>query len=181
MNERQRKRWLSMTALTLASVSVVVLLAGLIVPVKLSADEAEANSGALTVGGNAANTAMGSAPAATADLTLAQIMRVASLNLRPPLFESADESPAGPGGPGGPRPRAAMALRLIGTVIEPNHSMAMFTVPSGKILVQGVGDVFEEAGAKYEVKAIEPDKATVQYGGVAHQLQMPKSPGGTGP
>lgn len=68
-----------------------------------------------------------------------------------------------------PEPTLDLAFKLIGTVIEPDHSFAIFQVAPGQIEVRRVG---ETAGVA-ELISIGPRRVTIRYNGQTRELLLP--------
>ena len=65
---------------------------------------------------------------------------------------------------------APLAVTLTGTVVEPGHSLAVFSGAGGKVELKAVG---ESAGGA-EVLAIRRDSAVVRHNGEPLTLRVPK-------
>jgi hypothetical protein len=63
-------------------------------------------------------------------------------------------------------------LHVIGTVVEPGHSLAMLIGPAGKATFLGVGDQFQGA----TIVAIAVDSVTVEISGSRSILKIEKPP-----
>ncbi|MGA2230835.1 MAG: hypothetical protein ABSH22_08040 [Tepidisphaeraceae bacterium] len=65
-------------------------------------------------------------------------------------------------------------IHVIGTIVEPGHSLAMILGGDGKTVFQGVGDV--SGGAK--ITAISIDSVTFDVGGkaIVYQVEKPPAP-----
>jgi hypothetical protein len=84
----------------------------------------------------------------------------------------------------GPAPTADAAsappppdLHVIGTIIEPGHSLAMLIGPAGKTLFIGVGEQFQGA----TIVAINNDSVTVEIAGARSVLKVEKPPASESP
>jgi len=85
---------------------------------------------------------------------LATFGSVWNLNLRRPLYDQPARVAAKP------TPKTpALPARLVGTVIEPGRSVAMFITKAGKIELLGIG----ETVGNMEVLAITHESATVRH------------------
>jgi hypothetical protein len=95
---------------------------------------------------------------------------VAQLDLRRPLH---DLPP--PAAPPLPAPEAVPALNihLTGTIVEPDHSQALITMPDGQMELKSVGD---DAGGA-QIKTIQDGSITVEYFGKSIVLSTPKENG----
>ena len=81
-----------------------------------------------------------------------------TLDLRRPLY---DVSPQSSEQPSSPRLPQVLGLRLTGTVIEPNHSIAMFITREGKVALRSVGQKVEQA----QILEIMSDRVSVEHAG----------------
>lgn len=148
----------------------IVLGFGFAVPVEVSEP---APGGALSRDVVAADPASeaGDAPTTEEKPSLAALRRVASLDLRQPLFE-----PSPPTTPQrDPRPTGAkLSLDLLGTVDEPGHSYAILALGSGEIELRGEGEVVDTPGGTVTVLEVEPRRVVVRHGGQRIELEMPE-------
>lgn len=169
MNVRERKRIIGWAAAMIALGGVVVLAAGLMTPVQVAVDGAAARS-------MVSSTMPASAPRArTADgagLTLAELQSLCARDLRKPLF---DAPPAPTAAGPAPSAAAAMGVRLLGTVAEPGHSMAILQTGNSSIEVCGEGQKTDGAGGVTVVR-IDHQKVIVMQGGQSHELTVPPPP-----
>jgi hypothetical protein len=169
MTVRQRKKALAFSAAILGVLALLVLVVGLSLPARIAAREAEPG---IDVPGadDAANDAQAEAAAAEASRqALAELQRLCRADLRRPLYDP--PSAAGPS-PGGPTTQA-LTLSLIGTVIEPGHSMAMFRKPAGGTVFCAVGESVDDAGGPVKVLGVDEDKVTVEFAGRTRELALP--------
>ncbi len=105
-------------------------------------------------------------------VTLADLQRVCGVDLRRPLGEAPPAAGAASGAPAA----SPMTLRLVGTVNEPGHSVAMFQKPDGAMELCGLGQSIDDAGGAVTVTRIEAQKVTVQYGSQVLELAVAPTP-----
>ncbi len=169
MTRQKQQYWMKLTAATLMVVSLLVLLMGVLLPVKTEAVEAETQS---LMGTNAAGAGTATPPAKTTTIDrvdLAALLKVARVNWQRPVFaEGGDDELAAGDGSGLP-----MSLRLVGVVYEPGHSMAIFQRQDGSMEVCPVGQMVDDAGGNVKVTRVEVDRAVVVFGGVTQTLMVP--------
>lgn len=115
---------------------------------------------------------MARSSAATRALPLSSFEAVWDLKLQEPLFASAPRNL-----PAASNPAAAaapLALKLLGTIVEPGRSLAMLSTASGKPELRGVGEEIDGA----QILQIEQDRVTARHNGrpVTLELQQPKTP-----
>jgi len=139
--------WLASAVLGLGGLAV--LAAGLAAPVSLATDEPE--------------TAAVQPVAAAPSVDLARLKALAAVDLRRPL--GADAAILGAG--------AALPIKLVGTINEADHSMALLQRSDNSVRVCGVGQTLDGPGGRVTVMKIERDRVTVQFGGRSYELAMP--------
>lgn len=93
-----------------------------------------------------------------------------SLDLRRPLY---DPPPGSVTAAKTAKPPPPLAVTLTGTVVEPGHSLAVFSAAGGKVELKAVG---ESAGGA-EVLEIGRDTAVVWHNGEQVTLRVPKREG----
>lgn len=84
-------------------------------------------------------------------------------NLRQPPVD-----PPGPA-PAAPVPETPLALRLIGTAVEADHSFAVFGLPDNRTLVREVGGNVEG----YEVMDVKRGSARLRRGEREYEVRVP--------
>ena len=175
MSIRQRNRLIYALAAASAGVGVGVLALVLLVPAELSSPASPVTS--LPQPGVENREQIDPAPQAISP----ELLQAASaMDLRKPLFDPPPPlTPAQAGAASAPTPTMA-SVRLVGTINEPGHSMAMFQKADGTIQVCATGDSIDDAGGKLTVTRIEGLKVTVQWGGQQRQLilDQPRNGGG---
>lgn len=142
---------------------------GLFLPVEVPADGRPA-SGRPAAPRVAPRSASDARPA-DRSVKLVDLQRVCAIDLRSPLYEDrqTDTSPAETAVR---PPRSPMAARLVGTVSEAGHSVALFQMPDGSIALCGVDQTIDDRGGPVMVTAIEPYRVTVQYAGGTQVLTL---------
>ncbi|MFO8014766.1 MAG: hypothetical protein R6X20_15840 [Phycisphaerae bacterium] len=174
MTVRQRKMLIWLLAGALAAPAVAVVVLGLAVPVRVETAQAPATEGA--------QDEKPSAKSATADAgdrpqraALAELLRLCRANLRRPLYDADEPAEDAKTGKTAARraARSPLTLRLIGTVNEPGHSMAMFQKKDGSIALCAQGESVDDAGGAVTVTQVEFEKVTVEYGNRSHELIIP--------
>ena len=172
MNVRDRKRILGWAAAATALGGVVVLAAGLATPMPLAVGGGSARPIASTQPPASGPSERPKAPG-VAGLTLEELLSLCATDLRKPLFDA----PAGPTAQGPAKPAAAaLGVRLLGTVDEPGHSMAILQAANGAIEVCGEGQKTDDANGGVTVIRIDHQKVTVMMGGQSHELVVPPLP-----
>lgn len=167
MNLRQQKRAIWLAAGALGLVALAVLAAGVAVPLELAPDEPDIPPA--PENNPAADRGAEQARAERARGELAALQRVASLDLRRPLHDA----PAA----GGPS-KVPMTVRLIGTVKETGHSMAMFQKKDGTIELCAEGESIDDTGGAVTVKRIDQETVTVEYADETVELVLAPNTGG---
>jgi hypothetical protein len=102
------------------------------------------------------------------DPALSDFAKVWDINLQRPLIDHPAPAVAAPAAPIVARP--PVGVKLIGTVIEPGHSVAIFIRTDGKTEVKAVG----ESVAGDQVLEIKPESATLRHGTDSVVLQREK-------
>ncbi len=102
-------------------------------------------------------------------VTPAAIAQVSRLDLRRPLF---DPPPVAVEAKPVVRSTSRMSLRLVGTINEPGHSMAMLGGAGDGIQIKSVGESVDLSGSPAQVLSIETDRVRVRYLGKEHELVM---------
>ncbi len=172
MNVRQRKRAIGLAAAAVGLAAVAVLAAGVAVPLETGPDEPDVPSSE-GAGGAARDPAAEQAKAERARAKLAELQRVSGLDVRRPL----QDAPVAGGAS-----KVPMTVRLIGTVDEPGHSMAMFQKKDGTIALCAEGQSVDDAGGAVTVKRIDQQTVTVEYADETIELVLaPAAGGGTRP
>lgn len=175
MTVRQRKTLIWLLAGALAAPSVAVLVLGGVVPVRVETEQAGEPAAAAdgTPQGQGASAAARDAPPRRA--AMADLLRLCRTDLRKPLYDADEpaQDPKGRKAAARQAARSALTLRLIGTVNEPGHSMAMFQKKDGSIALCAQGESLDEAGGAVTVTRVEYEKVTVQYGNRSHELVIP--------
>jgi len=172
MNVRQRKRLFILSAAVLALGGVAVLYVGWATPVRVEPPE---HGGATTRTPTSSNEATVDDVADASRLSLDELQQLCATDLRPPLFDP--PPPTDTRTVAAPRP-APMTVRLIGTVFEPGHSMAMFQKRDGGIELCAEGERVDDAGGEVVVTRIDRQVVTVVYAGRTRQLEVPPPAGG---
>jgi hypothetical protein len=174
MTVRQRQRAIHLVAGIVGLSGLAVFAAALAVPLDPGAPGPDVQGAA-----DGAAAAPAEAPAqATPDAagaSLEDLARVCGMDLRRPLYDAPSPPPAA--GAAAP-PAAPMAVRLVGTIVEPGHSMAVFQKPDGSFELCAQGESVADAGGAVAVTAINQDKVTVQYLGQTQELALPPNPAG---
>jgi hypothetical protein len=120
-------------------------------------------------------------------LSLGRLQRIAATRLRQPLrarqpteeSQQATEKAAENRAETRDKP---LSVRLIGTINEPGHSMAMLEwKDDGRVKLCSNGQQIERSGERFEVTAVAKRKAVVRYAGQKHVLTMPRPEEGRKP
>ena len=67
-----------------------------------------------------------------------------------------------------PPPAKSFTAKLTGTIIEPNHSMALFTTQTGEVQFVNLGQMVEDA----KVVQIQPDQVIIERNGQTLTLEV---------
>jgi hypothetical protein len=161
-------------ATCLGAAGAAVLAVGFAMPVELPVTASPAPRGSATslskpVQAQTGRTAF--APQSALD----ELQRLSAVDLRAPLFDPPPALPA----PAAEVPvahRSTMTLRLVGTIVEPGHSMAMFQKPDGSIALCAQGQSIDEAAATVTVTHVSHHRVTVQFAGQSIELDLPEAP-----
>jgi hypothetical protein len=176
MNARQRKRMLYLATGLLTAVTAGVVAWGLTTSVRIETSPISIELPASSAHKTNEDTAPATSPTqATARPSLPTLKRLASMPLRRPLREPDKEkdtqkTKAKPN----PEPREPLGVTLIGTVIEPGHSMAILKKRDGTIELCRTGQQIKHNGRAVKVITVTRRGATVTYAGQKRRLQMPK-------
>jgi hypothetical protein len=172
MDVRDRKRVLGWATAATALSGVVVLAAGLLTPMQAVVDVAGARP---SVAAATPASGPGERPKApgVAGLTLEELQSLCAMDVRKPLFDA----PPGSAAQGPAKPTAnALSVRLLGTVDEPGHSMAILQGANGEIEVCGEGQKTDDASGGVTVLRIDHQKVTVTQGAQSYELVVPPLP-----
>ena len=170
MSLRRRKRIIWLAAAVVASAGAATLVWGLALPVNIAVDGSTSHAETPGAGDLLAGAAR-NAPVHPM-VSLDELQRVCGLDLRRPLGEAPMAASGVTGGPA----KSPMTLRLVGTVNEPGHSMAMFQKVDGSIELCALGQSIDDAGGTVTVTRIEEQKVVVQYGAQSLELVVPPTP-----
>ena len=112
----------------------------------------------------------------TAMPTLAEFEPLCRRPLRRPLYDPPPKAkPAAV--VVAPKPPPPLAVRLLGTAVEPDHSMAMLLTARGTIEMKAVGDKLDDMPDAAEVTKIEQDCVTLRYHGQTVRLEVESKDG----
>lgn len=100
-------------------------------------------------------------PCASQPANLDRYALIWQRELRKPIFDAPPAAAAS---------RPQLALKLLGTVVEPGYTYGMFTTAKGEQQLVGVGQRIDGA----EVKSIEDGSVTVLFGGETLTLKVEK-------
>jgi hypothetical protein len=91
-----------------------------------------------------------------------------ALQLRRPLYDP--PPPAPPPAPAPPPPPPPPAIHLMGTIVEPSHTIGIFVLQGGKMELRRAG---EKAG-DVEIVKVEAERATILHHGREIVLEIAK-------
>ncbi len=172
MNARLRRRIVNLATGLVALAALAVLVGGFALPVRVPRP-----AGASTGDSPADATAPATRPGRQEDRggapSLADLKRLAAIDLRRPLF---DEPTAGEASEQAPAPPAPLPVSLIGIADEPGHSMAIFQTSKGGIKVCAEGQSVEADGVTVKVLEIDRGTVTVLHAGAPRELSLPPQP-----
>jgi hypothetical protein len=110
-------------------------------------------------------------------VALANLRKVAAMDLRQPLYEAKQaqkqQQKRQKTEKRTPAPES-LKIELIGTFLEPGHSMAMLRKQDGTIKICPEGQSIEHGQQQVTVTRVARRKATIRLGGKTHELVMPK-------
>ena len=186
MNTRQRKRSIWLAAALLALGSAALIAWGLAAPVRLTPPKRANLPSIEPVAANQPDTPPNPAnnPPSSNRPALAELTRLTAIDLRKPLYppETEKNKTKDDNTQPAPPPQNPLTLRLVGTIIEPGHSMAMLqNTRDQSIQLCPEGETIEHGNGKVTVTRVDPHKATVQYAGRSHVLETPRSKKGERP
>lgn len=167
MTLKQRKQLVYAASVLMGLLAVGVLAWGVLVPpeVLVAEGDARGSAGGVVAEGDGNAEAMARGPA------MADLLRVASVDWRRPLFDP-------PAPPAVTRPRVVQApVELVGTLSEAGHSMAVLKTRDGRTEICGVGEVFDANGVRVEVKSVSGQRVEVEAGGRLFVLVLPETGG----
>jgi hypothetical protein len=170
MNVRQRKRTIYAAAGLLGLAGVAVLAWGLGGEVRVEADR---DMPASPVRPRSTPGETDGPHAARSHIALAELNRVAAMDLRPSLFDPPTSDRSATDDTRAPK---AMRVILIGTAVEPGRSMALFRMPGGEVELAGEGQSIDDPGGAVVVDRIEHRKVTVTYRGAEQTLIIEPPP-----
>jgi len=99
--------------------------------------------------------------------SLASYQPIWKLQLRPVIKTVAPPPPPKAQTPPPPRAKPFTA-KLTGTILEPKHSMALFTTKTGEITFVGIGQMIEDA----KVIQIQPKQVILEHNGQTLTLEL---------
>lgn len=102
---------------------------------------------------------------------LAELMQVSGKELRRPLADPAATAVQN---------NSALTLQLVGTVMEPGHSVAMLRKADGNVEICACGQSVDDVGGPVVVREIGTDFVRVEYAGALRELRIPPEPAGAG-
>jgi hypothetical protein len=169
MTVQQRKRAIGLVAGLVGLAGLAILAAAVAVPLETGAPEPAPQAPA--VGPPPDDRGADQTPGASRP-TLGELARVSAMDLRRPLHDPPATAAAAP--------KAAsavpMTVRLVGTIVEPGHSMAVFRKADGSFELCAQGESVTDAGGAVTVTGVAPEKVTVEYAGQAQELAVPPGP-----
>lgn len=173
MNVRRRKSLVLLAAVLAASALVGVLAFGLGVPVNVKQPPA---SDALRTPSITPAATQGVTAEDGPAVSLQRLRRIASLDLRRPLF--APEKPEPDPAETSAAPRVVpLSLELLGTVDEPGHSYAIVSYPGSEWELRGVGESFDTPAGVVTIVEVTPRRVVVEHQGERRELTMPEPKG----
>lgn len=169
MTVRRRKTLLLLAAVLAASALVGVLAFGLGVPVKVKQPPASDSLRNTTI---TPATTQGVAAEDGPAISLQRLRRIASLDLRRPLF--APEKPEPTTAASNPTPRVTpLSLELLGTVDEPGHSYAILSYPGSPWELRGPGESLDTPAGTVTILEVTPRRVIVEHRGKRLERTMP--------
>jgi type II secretory pathway component PulC len=107
--------------------------------------------------------------------TLAQFEPLCRRPLRRPLYDPPPKAKPAPVVVAQKPP--PLNVRLVGTALEPDHSMAMLLTSRGTIEMKAVGDKLDDTPDSAELTSIEQDRVTLRYHGQTVRLEVENKDG----
>ncbi|GEM_PF-1670137 len=173
----RQKTVLFIAATVVALAGVTILVAGIVMPVAVvpsTSVELLITGSPSKEGNDVPNDTQEKSKAWRQDL-----LTICSVDLRPPLFDApslASATKVGDSVTQGESPVvqvATLSVRLVGTIVEPGHSMALVMQPTGDVKLVAPGEHFEDSGVAVMVVKIERWKVTVLRAGQQMDLHLP--------
>lgn len=177
MNVRQRKRLIWVLAAGLVACSTGLLAWGVAVPVRVVPTAPAVAVSALADSDTQTDSARArrSAPSRP---SLDALQQLAGSNLREPLYDPPPPSAKPTNKREPPEPAPRLTLRLVGTIQEAGHSMAMFQKSDGTIKLCAEGDHVKDGKNAVKVTRVAFRTVTVEHGGRSHELALPRAENG---
>lgn len=172
MGVRRRKRLIWIGTIVLGLSAVGILIWGFIAPRDVSVP--------VTGPAEISQQATGSADSAWRNQkslderpTHAELDPILSLNLRRPLYDPVVSAPQRAATPKPAATASPIPVRLIGTIHEPGHSMAMFQKSDGSIEVCPQGQSVKDGQKEVKVITIGRRTVTVEHEGQSQDMAVP--------
>lgn len=172
MNVRQRNNVICATAALVGLGGLALLAWGLVDRVEVGSQNDPASRA--PVPDQAADGPASDDPA-PARFEIAELQRLCARDLRRPLFDPAPKL-AEKTATKKAAAKANLSVKLIGTVSEPGHSMAMLLKSDRTFAWCAEGQSIEDRGIELTVTKVDSDRVTVRYGGKVHELELPPKP-----
>mgnify|MGYP006267745973 FL=1 len=173
MTLRQRTRALYVSAIGIAAAALLVCGWGALAPARVAEPGWAPSSSAGVASGDPVGNNDTPPTGRHPQYSLVQLQRVASMNLRPSLFPQAQPASSRPQAV---QPARALSIQLLGTVIEPGKSMALFEDSDRSIKLMFEGETADTLAGLVTVNSIEPRRVVIEHGGATHELAMPEEP-----
>ena len=176
MTVRRRKGALWALALLFGAGALAAIAWGVTVPVSVSAP-----TPSFAPRGDDTRESSGGSNANTRDRQkrppLTQLRRLASTTLREPLQEetSLNEQLTRTDNNRSQKQKKPLSFRLVGTVQEAGHSMAMFQKGDGTIEICPKGQSIDNGGHRIKVTRVGRREVTIDYRGQARTLTLPRA------
>jgi len=176
MNVRQRKRVLWLASIALAVGAGAALAWGFAVPVRVTPSEADV-PGLAHPRDDSPDKNDHDPQRNPSRPPLEELKKLASMDLRQPLYDAPEPRKQQPE-PDKPQPKqtpSRLSLRLVGTIQERGHSMAMFQAGDGSIKLCGEGQSVENSGDVVKVTRVDFRTVTIEIDGESRELALPRA------
>lgn len=171
MTVRRKTNLIRLTTAVIALTSAVVIVGGFMVAVEIEAPASTQGAGATGVRPTVAEQVSSDVPQVPG---LDHLVRLCERDLRAPLFDAPTPVAVETVEPAAPAPTSTgLSVKLLGTIIEPGHSMAMLQKSDGSVALIEAGQSIDDGGAKVVVAVVELRRVVIRIGNESHELVLP--------
>jgi hypothetical protein len=177
MNIRQRKRTIYLASGLIAAIGLAVAAWALATPVEIARPaDASGDAPGPAPGRTGAAGPSYRQPGEGDGISRDELARLCARDLRRPLFAPEPTVEQAEKPEPRPQPRRPMSAQLVGTIVEPGRSMAVFRMSDGSFELCGTGESIEDPGGEVKVRNIEPYEVTVNYASQTRTLTIERTP-----